>query len=167
MSASDSDSKRRGKLTFVPACSGEYWGTVIFPPVRVKLLQSVARGFSPLLLLQQDYPFAPPGIKVSFSEHRHTPPGLTAGRQMNTPSGRFAPSAAICTSMSNFHPGPSFFPFPLIASLDSFLTALSTGSWNPAWSVNTILVGLLSFMLGDEITTGAALCIFPSEGIVS
>lgn len=34
--------------------------------------------------------------------------------------------------MSNFHPG----------------------SWNPAWSINTILVGLLSFMLGDEITTG-------------
>ncbi|ORY54146.1 UBC-like protein [Leucosporidium creatinivorum] len=62
-----------------------------------------------------DYPFAPPGIK------------------MNTPSGRFAPSSAICTSMSNFHPG----------------------SWNPAWSVNTILVGLLSFMLGDEITTGS------------
>ncbi|KAK4052587.1 Ubiquitin-conjugating enzyme E2 6 [Microbotryomycetes sp. JL221] len=64
-----------------------------------------------------DYPFAPPAIK------------------MMTPSGRFAPSTAICTSMSNFHPG----------------------SWNPAWSVNTILVGLLSFMLGDEITTGAPL----------
>ncbi|KAK4046354.1 hypothetical protein OIV83_006135 [Microbotryomycetes sp. JL201] len=61
-----------------------------------------------------DYPFAPPAIK------------------MNTPSGRFKPSTAICTSMSNFHPG----------------------SWNPAWSVNTILIGLLSFMLSDEITTG-------------
>lgn len=34
--------------------------------------------------------------------------------------------------MSNFHPG----------------------SWNVAWSVETILVGLLSFMLSDEITTG-------------
>ncbi|KAM0791040.1 hypothetical protein ACM66B_004336 [Microbotryomycetes sp. NB124-2] len=62
-----------------------------------------------------DYPFAPPAIK------------------MNTPSGRFKPSTAICTSMSNFHPG----------------------SWNPAWSVNTILIGLLSFMLSDEITTGS------------
>ncbi|GAA6063642.1 hypothetical protein JCM10212_002603 [Sporobolomyces blumeae] len=63
----------------------------------------------------KDYPFAPPGLK------------------MNTPSGRFTPSAAICTSMSNFHPG----------------------SWNVAWSVETILVGLLSFMLSDDITTGS------------
>ncbi|GAA5979058.1 hypothetical protein JCM21900_005959, partial [Sporobolomyces salmonicolor] len=61
------------------------------------------------------FPFAPPELK------------------MNTPSGRFAPSTAICTSMSNFHPG----------------------SWNVAWSTETILVGLLSFMLSDEITTGA------------
>ncbi|SGY74409.1 BQ5605_C005g03362 [Microbotryum silenes-dioicae] len=67
------------------------------------------------LLFPSDYPFAPPTIK------------------MMTPSGRFAPSQAICTSMSSFHPS----------------------TWNPAWSVNTILVGLLSFMLGDEITTGA------------
>lgn len=29
------------------------------------------------------------------------------------------------------------------------------GLWNPAWSVSTILVGLLSFMLADELTTGA------------
>lgn len=53
---------------------------------------------------------------------------------MNTPSGRFSPGAAICTSMSNFHPG----------------------SWNPAWSVQTILTGLLSFMVSDEMTTGAS-----------
>ncbi|GAA5954233.1 hypothetical protein JCM3765_005327 [Sporobolomyces pararoseus] len=63
----------------------------------------------------KDYPFAPPGLK------------------MNTPSGRFTPSAAICTSMSNFHPG----------------------SWNVAWSVETILIGLQSFMNSDEITTGS------------
>ncbi|GAA5846135.1 hypothetical protein JCM3766R1_005647 [Sporobolomyces carnicolor] len=63
----------------------------------------------------KDYPFAPPGLK------------------MNTPSGRFTPSAAICTSMSNFHPG----------------------SWNVAWSVETILIGLSSFMNSDEITTGS------------
>jgi ubiquitin-conjugating enzyme E2 J2 len=29
------------------------------------------------------------------------------------------------------------------------------GSWNPAWSVATILTGLLSFMLSDEMTTGS------------
>ncbi|SCZ97313.1 BZ3500_MvSof-1268-A1-R1_Chr4-2g07131 [Microbotryum saponariae] len=76
------------------------------------------------LLFPSDYPFAPPTIKFSY----HT-------LQMMTPSGRFAPSQAICTSMSSFHPS----------------------TWNPAWSVNTILVGLLSFMLGDEITTGSVM----------
>ncbi|KAL8279709.1 hypothetical protein RQP46_007804 [Phenoliferia psychrophenolica] len=68
-----------------------------------------------VILFPPDYPFAPPGLK------------------MNTPSGRFSPGAAICTSMSNFHPG----------------------SWNPAWSVQTILTGLLSFMVSDEMTTGS------------
>jgi ubiquitin-conjugating enzyme E2 J2 len=29
------------------------------------------------------------------------------------------------------------------------------GSWNPAWGVATILTGLLSFMLSDEMTTGS------------
>ncbi|KAH8045678.1 hypothetical protein JL720_16611 [Aureococcus anophagefferens] len=39
----------------------------------------------------------------------------------------------ICMSMSDYHPE----------------------SWNPSWSVSTILKGVLSFMLGDEVTTGA------------
>ncbi|KAF5359080.1 hypothetical protein D9757_013288 [Collybiopsis confluens] len=52
---------------------------------------------------------------------------------MLTPSGRFHPDKKICFSMSDFHPG----------------------SWNPAWSVATILTGLLSFMLSDEMTTGS------------
>jgi ubiquitin-conjugating enzyme E2 J2 len=52
---------------------------------------------------------------------------------MLTPSGRFSPDKKICFSMSDFHPA----------------------SWNPAWSVATILTGLLSFMLSDEITTGS------------
>lgn len=52
---------------------------------------------------------------------------------MLTPSGRFQPDKKICFSMSDFHPG----------------------SWNPAWSVATILTGLLSFMLSDEMTTGS------------
>ncbi|KPV71509.1 uncharacterized protein RHOBADRAFT_47688 [Rhodotorula graminis WP1] len=66
----------------------------------------------------KDYPFAPPELK------------------MLTPSGRFTPNTAICTSMSNFHPG----------------------SWNVSWSIETILVGLLSFMLSEEITTGKSSC---------
>jgi len=52
---------------------------------------------------------------------------------MFTPSGRFHPDRKICFSMSDFHPG----------------------TWNPAWSVATILTGLLSFMLSDEMTTGS------------
>ncbi|PWN92998.1 UBC-like protein [Acaromyces ingoldii] len=79
-----------------PYFGGEYWGQLIFP---------------------SDYPFKPPGIKVS------------------TPSGRFHTDTKICTSMSDFHPG----------------------SWNPAWSVANILVGLLSFMCADEMTTGSVM----------
>ncbi|BGP19569.1 Ubiquitin-conjugating enzyme E2 6 [Rhodosporidiobolus nylandii] len=67
------------------------------------------------VVFTKDYPFAPPELR------------------MLTPSGRFTPNTAICTSMSNFHPG----------------------SWNVSWSVETILVGLMSFMLSEEITTGA------------
>jgi len=63
------------------------------------------------------------------AEYPFKPPGI----KMLTPSGRFAPDKKICFSMSDFHPG----------------------SWNPAWSVATILTGLLSFMLSDEMTTGS------------
>lgn len=52
---------------------------------------------------------------------------------MHTPSGRFQPSTRLCLSISDFHPK----------------------SFNPAWEVSTILVGLLSFMTSDEITTGS------------
>jgi ubiquitin-conjugating enzyme E2 J2 len=63
------------------------------------------------------------------SEYPFKPPGI----KMFTPSGRFQPDKKICFSMSDFHPG----------------------SWNPAWSVATILTGLLSFMLSDEMTAGS------------
>lgn len=39
----------------------------------------------------------------------------------------------LCLSISDYHPK----------------------SWNPAWSVSTILTGLLSFMVGDETTAGS------------
>ena len=52
---------------------------------------------------------------------------------MHTPSGRFQPSTRLCLSISDFHPK----------------------SFNPAWEVSTILIGLLSFMTGDEMTTGS------------
>ncbi len=45
--------------------------------------------------------------------------------QMFTPSGRFETNKKICMSMSDFHPE----------------------LWNPTWSVRTILVGFVSFMV--------------------
>jgi len=69
------------------------------------------------------------GVLLFPSEYPFKPPGI----KMYTPSGRFQPDKKICFSMSDFHPG----------------------TWNPAWSVATILTGLLSFMLADEITTGS------------
>lgn len=77
-----------------PYHNGQYWGTLIFP---------------------NDYPFAPPAIR------------------MHTPSGRFQPSTRLCLSISDFHPK----------------------SYNPAWEVSTILIGLMSFMTSDEMTTGS------------
>lgn len=50
-----------------------------------------------------------------------------------TPSGRFEPGVKICMSMTSYHPS----------------------TWNAAWSVATILTGLLSFMLSDEVTAGS------------
>lgn len=52
---------------------------------------------------------------------------------MHTPSGRFQPSTRLCLSISDFHPK----------------------SFNPAWEVSTILIGLLSFMVSEEMTTGS------------
>lgn len=53
--------------------------------------------------------------------------------KMQTPSGRFAPDTKICTSMSDYHPH----------------------TWQPGWNTSTILIGLLSFMCSDEMTTGS------------
>lgn len=69
------------------------------------------------------------GVLLFPPEYPFKPPGI----KMFTPSGRFQPDRKICFSMSDFHPG----------------------TWNPAWSVATILTGLLSFMLSDEMTTGS------------
>jgi ubiquitin-conjugating enzyme E2 J2 len=48
--------------------------------------------------------------------------------RMLTPSGRFAVGYRICMTMTDYHPE----------------------SWNPLWSVATLLVGLLSFMMDDN-----------------
>ena len=52
---------------------------------------------------------------------------------MLTPSGRFAVNTRLCLSMSDYHPE----------------------SWNPLWSVASILTGLQSFFYEDTPTTGS------------
>lgn len=62
-------------------------------------------------------------------EYPYKPPAI----RMTTPSGRFEPKTRICLSISDYHPR----------------------TWNPAWSVSTVLVGLLSFMCSDEQSAGS------------
>lgn len=52
---------------------------------------------------------------------------------MTTPNGRFKVNTRLCLSISDFHPD----------------------TWNPAWSVSTILTGLLSFMVETSPTLGS------------
>ena len=62
------------------------------------------------------------------------PPGI----EMITPNGRFQVNKRICMSMSDYHPE----------------------SWNPTWNVQTIIIGLVSFMCTDERTAG---CIISTD----
>ncbi|CAB0043614.1 unnamed protein product [Trichogramma brassicae] len=52
---------------------------------------------------------------------------------MITPNGRFKTNTRLCLSISDFHPD----------------------TWNPAWNVSTILIGLLSFMIENGSALGA------------
>ncbi|CAG2119675.1 unnamed protein product, partial [Medioppia subpectinata] len=68
--------------------------------------------------------------KLQFpSEFPFKPPAI----YMLTPNGRFKCGVRLCLSISDFHPD----------------------SWNPAWSVSTILTGLLSFMVEKNPTMGS------------
>ncbi|KAL9056088.1 MAG: hypothetical protein Q9162_003150 [Coniocarpon cinnabarinum] len=69
------------------------------------------------------------GTLVFPPTYPFAPPAI----RMHTPSGRFQPSTRLCLSISDFHPK----------------------SFNPAWEVSTILIGLMSFMTSDEMTTGS------------
>ncbi|SCU95172.1 LAME_0F11034g1_1 [Lachancea meyersii CBS 8951] len=69
------------------------------------------------------------GTLLFPSDYPFKPPAI----RMVTPSGRFKEDTRLCLSMSDYHPD----------------------TWNPSWSVSTILTGLLSFMTGNENTTGA------------
>ena len=68
--------------------------------------------------------------KIIFpKEYPLKPPSVV----MLTPSGRFKPNRRLCLSMSDFHPE----------------------TWNPMWSVSTILTGLYSFMIERAPTLGS------------
>lgn len=69
------------------------------------------------------------GSLIFPPDYPFAPPAI----RMHTPSGRFRPSERLCLSISDFHPK----------------------SFNPAWSVATILNGLLSFMNSEEMTAGS------------
>ena len=69
------------------------------------------------------------GTLVFPKEYPFKPPSI----MMMTPNGRFETNTRLCLSMSDFHPE----------------------SWNPMWSVGTILMGLFSFMLEDQSTQGS------------
>jgi len=69
------------------------------------------------------------GKLVFAPEFPFKPPSI----YMITPNGRFKTNTRLCLSISDFHPD----------------------TWNPAWSVATILTGLLSFMLEKSPTVGS------------
>ncbi|KAG7878495.1 hypothetical protein KL905_004163 [Ogataea polymorpha] len=69
------------------------------------------------------------GLVIFPPDYPFRPPAI----KMLTPSGRFQVNTRICLSMSDFH----------------------EDTWNPSWSVATIVTGLLSFMTSEEQTTGS------------
>jgi ubiquitin-conjugating enzyme E2 J2 len=69
------------------------------------------------------------GIVKFPADYPFKPPSI----QMLTPNGRFKTQTRLCLSMSDFHPE----------------------SWNPLWSVSTILMGLFSFMCEETPTQGS------------
>ncbi|XP_033103879.1 ubiquitin-conjugating enzyme E2 J2-like [Anneissia japonica] len=69
------------------------------------------------------------GKLVFPKEFPFKPPSI----YMITPNGRFKCNTRLCLSISDFHPD----------------------TWNPTWSVSTILTGLLSFMVETNPTLGS------------
>lgn len=68
------------------------------------------------------------GTLVFTQQYPFKPPSI----YMRTPNGRFQTNRRLCLSISDYHPD----------------------EWNPAWSVSSILTGLLSFMLESSRALG-------------
>jgi len=69
------------------------------------------------------------GKLIFPKEYPLKPPSV----MIQTPNGRFKIGRRLCLSMSDFHPE----------------------SWNPMWSVSTIITGLISFMVESSPTLGS------------
>jgi len=69
------------------------------------------------------------GVLRFPKEYPYKPPSIL----MFTRNGRFKQNVRLCLSMSDYHPE----------------------SWNPMWSVSSILSGLMSFMLDSQSTLGS------------
>ncbi|KAI9150971.1 Ubiquitin-conjugating enzyme E2 6 [Blastocladiella emersonii ATCC 22665] len=111
----------------------EYKAIVASPPplITARPLDSNILCWHFLMHGPPDTPFAG-GVywgQLNFPpEYPFAPPSI----RVTTPNGRFKPGERICMSMSDYHPD----------------------TWNPGWSVATILSGLLSFMVVDEMAAG-------------
>ena len=68
------------------------------------------------------------GVILFERNYPFAPPNF----KMFTPSGRFKPGDKICMSMTGFH----------------------KESWNPLWTISSMLIGLVSYMVTDEMGTG-------------
>ncbi|RMZ55113.1 hypothetical protein APUTEX25_005391 [Auxenochlorella protothecoides] len=77
------------------------------------------------------YPYKPPSILMFTPNGRHAGLGIGNGHGKLCKRS-FATNTKLCMSMTDFHPE----------------------SWNPMWSVGTILTGLLSFMYDSANSTG-------------
>lgn len=76
--------------------------------------------------------------RVRFTkEYPFKPPSI----MMTTPNGRFEINKRLCLSISDFHPE----------------------TWNPLWSVSTILLGISSFFYEDANTAGALVGVGDAE----
>ena len=72
------------------------------------------------------------GVIHFASEYPMKPPDIV----FHTPNGRFETNKKICLSFTSYHPE----------------------SWNPAWSFENMMIGLVSFMLSEENATGVVSC---------
>lgn len=68
------------------------------------------------------------GVYYGIIQFTPSYPSSPPSMKFLTPNGRFESNQAICTTNSNYHPE----------------------SWTPAWNIRTILIGLVSHMLGND-----------------